>query len=447
MSSLLLFLAAMPVPRDLALPLPLPESVLKVLLVLFFLLHIFFVNLMVGGSFMVVFFECLGLRSPKWDALAHEIAKTVTVNKSLAVVLGIGPLLCINLVYTVQWYGANALTGHAWLLIVPTVTSAFLLAYLHKYTWARWAEGSRKKAHLALGVLVALHFLFIPLIFLANVNLMHFPGEWEKVQGFFSSLQVGNVLPRYLHFLMASVALASLFMVGWFGRRWANLKPLPGLTQADLRRTFYKGAAWPTAAQFVVGPLLLFTLPQVGITPKLYLIIFSGAALGAVVLFLLLKEIAAPDETIGRRFTGICILFSVVVLGMGSGRQVYRQAALADHRAAVKERTAAYEAALAEFNRTHRDSPGDAGGPTGQQLFAACAACHAPAQRLVGPPVLEIVQIYANNPAGIVTWAKAPGKKRPDYPPMPPFAHLPDSDLKKIADYMLEMGANPPPSP
>lgn len=46
---ILSFLATTPVPRDLPLPLPLPEGLLKTLLVLFFLVHILFVNLTVGG--------------------------------------------------------------------------------------------------------------------------------------------------------------------------------------------------------------------------------------------------------------------------------------------------------------------------------------------------------------------------------------------------------------
>jgi cytochrome c len=114
--------AATPIPRDLPLPLPVPEWLLVVCLVVFFLVHILFVNLMVGGSLIVVVLEWMGLKSKRWDALAHEVAQTITVNKSLAVVMGIGPLLCINLLYTMQWYSANALTGHAWLMIVPLVT-------------------------------------------------------------------------------------------------------------------------------------------------------------------------------------------------------------------------------------------------------------------------------------------------------------------------------------
>jgi Nucleotidyl transferase AbiEii toxin, Type IV TA system len=52
----------------------------------------------------------------------------------------------------------------------------------------------------------------------------------------------------------------------------------------------------------------------------------------------------------------------------------------------------------------------------------------------------EIASLYADNPDGIVTWAKAPGKKRPDMPQMPPFASVGEPKLRQIADSMLQVG-------
>lgn len=433
-------LAATPVPRDLPLPLPVPEWLLVFCLVVFFLVHILFVNLMVGGSVLVVVLEWLGLKNKRWDALAHEIAQTITVNKSLAVVMGIGPLLCINLLYTMQWYSANALTGHAWLLIVPLVITAFLLTYLHKYTWDSWTTGGRKTLHQLTGLGAALLFLFIPLIFLANVNLMLIPSEWEKVKGFFSALSIGNVLPRYLHFMAASLAMTGLFLAGWLGREGSDLSHLEGFTRPELRRLFYTICARVTLAQFVLGPLLLFTLPSAGITTQVYVIIFTGASLGLLTLWVLFGELKRPDATIGSRYWLIVLLFSFVVLGMGSGRHVYREAALAAHKTQIKERTQHYYTALAEFNKAHATMP-QVAEQSPEQLFMNCAACHAPNVKLVGPPLTEIAQIYAGNPDGIVAWAKAPGKKRPELPQMPPMIHLGEANLRKIAELMLVKGA------
>lgn len=75
----------------------------------------------------------------------------------------------------------------------------------------------------------------------------------------------------------------------------------------------------------------------------------------------------------------------------------------------------------------------------GEKIFkTTCIVCHALDTRLVGPPIREIAEIYKGNPAGIATWAKAPGKKRPDYPPMIPVP-LPDADLKAAGVYMLKI--------
>jgi cytochrome c len=82
----------------------------------------------------------------------------------------------------------------------------------------------------------------------------------------------------------------------------------------------------------------------------------------------------------------------------------------------------------------------------GEALFqASCSACHGATQRVVGPPLTEIARLYAGNPQGIVSWAHAPGKKRADYPQMPPFAALGDDTLLQIAGYMIELGTSPPP--
>ncbi len=75
----------------------------------------------------------------------------------------------------------------------------------------------------------------------------------------------------------------------------------------------------------------------------------------------------------------------------------------------------------------------------GEKVFkTVCIVCHALDTRLVGPPIRELVKDYQGNPDGIAAWAKAPGKKRPDYPPMIAVP-LPDADLRAAGVYMLKI--------
>ncbi|WP_438008703.1 cytochrome c [Sorangium sp. So ce321] len=77
----------------------------------------------------------------------------------------------------------------------------------------------------------------------------------------------------------------------------------------------------------------------------------------------------------------------------------------------------------------------------GKALFSThCATCHAPAARVVGPPLSEIAGLYATDPEGIVRWAVEPGRKRTDVPPMPSFRGMRASDLADVAQYIIEAG-------
>lgn len=351
-----------PVPRDIPLPLPAPEPLLVAVLVVFFLLHIVFVNFMVGGALLTLYYELRGLKQKTYDALAYAIAGTITANKSLAVVLGVGPLLAINTIYTVYFYTANALTGAFWISIVPLVVLAFVLTYIHKYLWHKMER--LKALHVALGVAACLLFLFIPLIFLTNINLMLFPEKWGGVQGFLSALTLPNVFPRYVHFVLACPAMTGLFLVWLFRRRSEAEAAAIGFTRAELVRTGYLWAFWPTAAQFVIGPIALLTLPHTQMPLNAVWAVFGIAILVALgMTHMIFAETRRPAETIGRRFVPISLLMLVVVGLMGVGRHLYREAAVTPHRELVRAKTEDYMRRVAEA-KAGQGSGAEAGAPT-----------------------------------------------------------------------------------
>ncbi len=426
-----------PVPHDIPLPLPAAEAFLKSLLVISFIAHILFVNLMVGGAILTLFYEWKGRTTEVFDDLARFIAQTVTVNKSLAVVLGVAPLLLINVLYTVWFYAANALTGIAWILVIPLVASAFLLTYLHKYTWEKMRH--RKSLHMAILALAIAIFLFIPLVFLTNINLMLFPDKWTEVRGFLSALNLPSVFSRYFHFLAASLAVTGLFLVAMFKTKWLESWPKLFEKKSELQRSFYRVSLVVSLCQFIIGPTVLLTLPRVGWSALLFWALGLGVLFAIGAILLMVKEL--NDKEVGRRLIPIASLLTVTILCMASARHFYRDAALAVHKEAVKAKTAEYQAlvekAKSEALAAEQVLAGDSAAKA-KQLAQACMACHSLENRVVGPPWREIQKIYKDNPSGIVAWAKAPGKKRPDYPQMPPMA-LPDEDLKVIAEYILKL--------
>ena len=82
------------------------------------------------------------------------------------------------------------------------------------------------------------------------------------VEGFFSALLLPNVLPRYLHFLLACLALTGLFLVWLFRRAGADSVAAIGIERGELIRLGYRWALIPTLAQFLVGPPKVIVLKR-----------------------------------------------------------------------------------------------------------------------------------------------------------------------------------------
>lgn len=126
-------------------------------------------------------------------------------------------------------------------------------------------------------------------------------------------------------------------------------------------------------------------------------------------------------------FPIIASIFFTIVICMGQGRHLYREACLVTQKTLIANKTAEFRGI--EPGTAMRIHAGLGSGealtapPSGKTIFSrTCAACHAEVTPTAAPALVEIYKLYKDNPAGIVTWAKAPGKKRPQYGQMPPFA-------------------------
>lgn len=444
LSSLVIALQSVtPVPKDIPLPLPLPEWLLVLLLVVSFLVHLLFVNLMVGGSILTLWSQIRGLKNKEYDILAHEIANTITVNKSMAVVMGIAPLLSINVLYTIYFYSANALTGLMWLAVIPLVTVAFLLTYLHKYTWT--ILENNKAIHISILAVAVAIFMFIPLIFLTNINLMLFPEKWSLIKGFVSALTLPNVFPRYLHFIFASLSITGLFLHWYMGRKNYPFETIfPTFTRYELKKKGYSLALVGSVIQFLIGPLVLLTLPSKGLGWNLVLVIFAGATIALPAMWMMWKGIKGDESTIDKDFKKVLVLMTITVVFMGSGRQIYRANALEKHRELVRLKTEEFQKikkeaiASAKETESKQSAANLTDAQKGENVFKQyCTACHKTDVKLVGPPVLEMASIYKDNKADLQKWIKSPGKKRPDYPQMPGFAQLKQDELDYLSEYIL----------
>ena len=69
--------------------------------------------------------------------------------------------------------------------------------------------------------------------------------------------------------------------------------------------------------------------------------------------------------------------------------------------------------------------------------LAVCTGCHTYDSRLIGPPMIAVKALYANDAKGMAEWIAKPVRKRPDYPEMPPQDYLPTDVREAVANYIL----------
>ncbi|GAB6070676.1 hypothetical protein JCM30760_17730 [Thiomicrorhabdus hydrogeniphila] len=96
--------------------------------VLTFALHIFFVQLMLGTSAITIFGAFKN--EAKWRRLASAMLEVSKVSVSVAIVIGVAPLLFVQVVYDPHWYTSNVLSA-VWVI-------AFIVILILAY-WALYA--------------------------------------------------------------------------------------------------------------------------------------------------------------------------------------------------------------------------------------------------------------------------------------------------------------------
>lgn len=252
-----------PIPAELELAVPGSIPFFTVLLVISFILHLVFVMVMIGGTIVAVITEYLGIRynNSRYDRLAQSVITITSINKSIAVVLGIAPLLLLSVLYTSYIYSSTVIIGRAWISIIPLVITAFLFLYAYKFKWESMQNAKGK--HMLLGIAGAIPMLIVPLIFSTNMVLMLQPERWLETNGFWQAAMYPTVLPRYFHVLFACFAMIGIMimMIGyWNGRKSTVAEEL-----SYQRWAIQYGAKWAmysVAGQLLVGPILLLMQPE-----------------------------------------------------------------------------------------------------------------------------------------------------------------------------------------
>lgn len=267
----------------------------KFLLILTFLLHILLMNLMLGGS-LLTFARRLrgGATPPEAHGLPTLIALTIN--------LGVPPLLFMQVLFGQFLYTSSVLMAVAWILVIPIL----ILAYYAAYGFLR-QEHRPRLGTFWLGV-STLFLLFTGFMLSNNMTLMLRPERWgvyfAHSDGSFLNLSEPTLIPRYLHFVLASVAVAAL------GRAvFHRVRGVDG--SRDEIRGGLRLFAWMTMIQMLIGILFWIVLP--GSIGKLFL---GGSSVHTLHLWLgiLLGIIAILTALRGKVWATTGLLLGTVLI-------------------------------------------------------------------------------------------------------------------------------------
>lgn len=299
---------------------PAPDSIpihwlwFQVLLLVTFVLHLILMNLVLGGTLIAL-----------WDNFIKgkrtDYAASLPVLIALAINLGVPPLLFVQVLFGHLFYSASVTLAVPWILIIPLL----ILAYYGSYVYVK----NREKAPAWSGaglILSALFILYTGFMYVNNSTLTLNPGAMaahlENPGGMNLNMDDNSLWPRYLHFIIAAIAIAS---VGIAIYAHYTYKDDPAQRQEVIRINLRR-FAWFTLAQFIFGTLFWLT------TPKHVYMYFMGQNIAATVLMILSWLIIASMILLAfrGRLWPVVLHAALVIIIMAVMRELMRAAYLAD---------------------------------------------------------------------------------------------------------------------
>lgn len=313
------------VPSPDVLPIPAPAPLFEALLHLTFLVHLLFMNaLLGGGAILLASLSTRGGDRELHETIVERISKLLPTLFAGTVTFGVAPLLFLQTLYGGFFYTSSILMGWPWFATVPLLIVGYYAAYLNAFRGRRLGGGRRWAAGVAVGCVALVGFAFSN-----NTTLMLTPEKWGRL--YFASpgglhLNLGEALlwPRFLHMVLGAIAVAGLLLALLAKRERADAR----LREALVRRGLdvFLGA---TAVNVMVGFWYLLALREdvrrlfMGGSGHATGLLGLGAALSLVLLLLAWRVRAVPARSLKPLSWAMLLTMAVMILMRDAARAGY----------------------------------------------------------------------------------------------------------------------------
>ena len=308
-------------------PLPAPYWVFKLLLLVTFFLHILAMNFMLGGAVLALVARRAKNRE-QGNRMFADIAKKLPSLLPATITIGIAPLLFLQVLYGQFFYTSSVIVAWPWFLVLVFLTLAYYGFYYASFKGSQYPE--RAKTVMLLSLILV---FIIGFIYSNNLTLSQTPSRWEgkyfaDPSGWNLNWSEPTLIPRFLHFFVAAVAMGGLLLLFMALAKWNREREYArGLFQLG-----GKAFMFATMAQFLVGIWFLVSIPKelrtlfLGDSTAATVLLLVGVVGGMAAIFLM--SIALQKENIRFAAYSVSSIIGVVILSMAVMRDMLRDAYL-----------------------------------------------------------------------------------------------------------------------
>ncbi len=329
--------------------LPILPWIAQVLMALTLALHWSFLAMTAGGAVAYVVNRYNSVNSD--IVVLKGLSTFLPFSLSMAMTLGIAPLLFVQVLYGNFFYTANILMGYIWLGLLVLMIVIFYL--LHLGFWLTKHQRSVR----CVGILILLLFAGSALILSSNATLTQSPQAWEAFRankGIVPYLGDATLLPRWTFAIFALLGGGGLFVaiysllqdntenethdktsskavlisiIGMAGivisGFWAS-RSLPQATRSSLFSSGESVFAYATAASFVLAFVLTLSswfkksVLKLGLSAVMFFLgLLATAALRDTLRRISLgKQLNLADISVHSQWDSFALFLVIFILGL-----------------------------------------------------------------------------------------------------------------------------------
>jgi cytochrome c len=433
---------------------------LKYIFIVSLLLFLPYLGMMMGASFLSVYFNGKGARTGNsiYTRFAKDVIAKLAITKNAELALGIVPALSIIFIYAQLLYQAKTITVSVMALSVVLFIAAFIL--INKYRSGFKIESvisSLKKSggnqegsdevseyedtlnrNIGLSGKIGTTLLYLAAYFFVGCTMLAAnPERWVKVNNILQVFFSGATLFNFLYLLALAGVISGAGILFYFFK-WPALSMGKQGGMSDEYAGFVKHFASTLAfVSSLFLPVLMFFsflfLTGSALSFEVFVLLILALITALVlsnVLYMMYKNSETGNESV--KFSAIVFFLVIIffafnilkeesVLGNALTQQTYTIITKADeHEKEVKSKLVTTS------------------GISGEEIYnTKCIACHKFDVKVVGPPYQETVPKYNGDAQKLAEFIFNPTPKNPGYPPMPNQG-LKKKEATAVAQFLIQ---------